>query len=202
MPILKNRLLMYVLAVIAAFAVWNMINPYLLRLVASSVVPAARQASSQVRLSISCQDSKYLTATVSNSGPEDTAVIFGSVLANGRKYLVDGLVLQVKRTDSGGVEEYGYHPRDYPAAIGGRIDDWLTPLPVSGKYAIALEAAEFWSSRFERLDTFSQNAQLSLRLPIRAATRVTSNPDLRLFRVWTGASILRSNEVLVPQQCR
>jgi hypothetical protein len=32
MPILKNRLLLYVLAVIAAFAAWNIANPYLQRL--------------------------------------------------------------------------------------------------------------------------------------------------------------------------
>jgi hypothetical protein len=201
MPILKNRLLLYVLAVSSAFAVWSITNPHLQRLVASSVVPAAKQASSQVRLSISCQDSKYLTATVSNSGPEDTAVIFGTVLANGRKYLVDGLTLQVKPADKGRGEEYGYRPLDYPAAIGGRLDDWITSLPVGGAYTMTLEASQFWSSQFERQDTLPQNAQLSLRLPIRTP-RVTSNPDMRLFRVWTGASILTSNEILVPQQCR
>jgi hypothetical protein len=111
MPIWKNRLLLYVLAVIAAFAISNMANPCLQRLVASSVRPDAMQAPSpQVRLSVSCQDSKHLTALVSNSGPEDTAVIFGTVLANGRKYLVDGLTLQVKRLDNEPVEEYSYRP--------------------------------------------------------------------------------------------
>ena len=46
-----------------------------------------------------------MTATLRNVGAQDTAVIFGVGLANGGKYLVDRMTLQVATGSNGFVEQ-------------------------------------------------------------------------------------------------
>ena len=137
-----------------------------------------------------------MTAVIRNGGPDDTAIIFGVALANGRKYLVDEMTLQV--TGGGRVEEYRYRPMHYPGVIAGRIDDWIVPLPVGTSYTLTFQPVDFVSTSV-RLNDLPKDARLSLRLRTRGAT-TSPQPDvmgLRGFHVWTGSNLLTSNELPV-----
>ena len=154
---------------------------------------------------LACEDSQRFTVSIHNGGTTDTAVIFGLVLANGSKYLVEDMTMQVT-TDSGRlVEHYKYNPRHYPAGIAGRADDWIVPLPVGASYSLTLTAADFLvGATYERRDSFPPDALLSLRLAIRGPTE-RPNLDvtgLRLFRVWKGSAMLTSNEIAISERCR
>jgi len=158
-----------------------------------------------ISVALACEDSQRMTVTIRNGGTADTAVIFGVVLANGSKYLVDDMTMQVTTGSGRVVEQYKYHPRHYPSGIAGRVDDWIVPLPAGASYSLTLAAADFIvGANQERRDSFPPDALLSLRLPIRGPTEAP-NLDvtgLRLFRVWTGSTMLRSNDIAISERCR
>ena len=56
---------------------------------------------------LACEDSQRMTVTIRNGGTADTAVIFGVVLANGSKYLVDDMTMQVTTGSGRLVEQSG-----------------------------------------------------------------------------------------------
>jgi hypothetical protein len=169
----------------------------------SSVLGASAQdGPSPISFTVRCQNAQQLTFTIQNVGLEDTALIFGSVLANGRKYLIAGLKLQTELPD-GREDQYDYRPDDYPVRIGGRVDDWIVPLPTGASYVMQATASQFLSKAHGRLSAWPKAAQISLRLPIR-----TPNPNqptdvvgLKLFRVWRGTDALISNRITVPSEC-
>jgi hypothetical protein len=153
--------------------------------------------SPQIRLELQCRQSGDLLATIHNQGTADTAVIVGAVLGNGAKYMVGHLSLSI-RTD--GQSDYFrmYRPSHYPARIGGRLDDWIVPLPVGASYALQLQASDFegWRS----ITSFPAST-LAVRLEVRRPS-VWASADAKLFRVWTEKDALVSNEVHVPDECR
>jgi hypothetical protein len=157
--------------------------------------PAAEQRP-QLRLELQCQRPGVLLATIRNDGSVDTALIFGVVLANGAKYMVGNLRLFIKTE---GQPEYVrlYQPTHYPAVIGGRVDDWVVPLPVGASYGLLLRVADFQGWR--DLSTFPAST-LSVRLPVTGPSAHAS-ADAKLFHVWTEQDALTSNVVQMPGDC-
>jgi hypothetical protein len=149
----------------------------------------------RVALIARCHEPDRVTLTFRNVGNEDTAILLGSILANGRKYMVDGLRLRVKPADGPEVN-YEYLPRDYPAVIGGRIDEWVVTLPVAASYVMQVEPAHF------HLEDWTRSTQISFRLSLRAP-----NPNqlaqgwLHASRVYGGTGELFSNAFVVPDEC-
>jgi hypothetical protein len=153
--------------------------------------------SPQIRLELQCHDSGRLLATIHNQGNADTAVIFGVVLGNGAKYMVGHLSLSIR---TAGQPEYFrmYRPSHYPVHIGGRLDDWIVPLPAGASFGLQLQASAFegWRS----ITSFPAST-LTVRLEVRGPSE-SASPDAKLFRVWTEKDALVSNEVHVPDECR
>jgi hypothetical protein len=166
-------------------------------LIVSTLQVNAGPPSPQVRLALRCLPTGELQATLRNDGTADTAVIFGAVLGNGAKYMVGHLSLLV-RTEGQSESFRMYRPTHYPSHIGGRVDDWIVPLPVGASYALRLRASDFegWRSA-----TVFAPSTLTVRLELRGHSPHAS-PDARLFRIWTAKDALRSNEVDVPKDCR
>ncbi|MEO5896228.1 MAG: hypothetical protein ABIS06_11045 [Vicinamibacterales bacterium] len=158
--------------------------------------------SEPIRMVLSCQSTRALTVGFENVGTEDTALVIGMTLGNGRRYMVNGLVLQLKREDGGAAEIFRYSPQDYPGAIGGRVDDWIVPLPVRTSFQLKLDSSQFWSEQFQRPDSLPLKSKASLRLPVRAASPGTDLLGLKFLRIWTGSGTLTSNEISVPEDCR
>ena len=165
----------------------------------------AHAQTTPLSLWLACEDRGRITATIRNVGKDDTAVIFGVALGNGRRSLVDNMTLQITAPEGkGGGEQYQYYPPHYPGGVAGRVDDWIVPLPAGVWYTLNLEPTDFLTARNGRLSAFPQGARLSLRLPIRSPS-AGPNSDvvgLKLFRVWTGSTALASNEIAASQSCR
>jgi hypothetical protein len=157
--------------------------------------------SEPIRMVLSCQSTRSLTVRFENVGTEDTAIVVGITLANGRRYIMDGLTLQVKGDQSSGVESWriSHH---YSPNVAGRMDDWIVPLPIGGAFDLKLDASQLWSEQFNRLEGFPLNARVSLRLPLRAPNPGMDVRGLGLLRVWTGNGVLASNEISIAEQCR
>lgn len=158
--------------------------------------------SEPIRMVLSCQSTRALTVAFENVGTEDTAIVIGMTLGNGRKYMVNGLVLQVKRDDGSAAEIFRFNPPDYPGAIGGRVDDWVVPLPLRASFQLKLDSAQFWSEQFQRPDSLPLKSKASLRLPVRAASPNTDLIGLKFLRIWTGSGTLVSNEISISEKCR
>ena len=130
-------------------------------------------------------------ATIHNDGTADTAVIFGAVV-NGAKYMVGDLRVTVRRDDA--PDDFRmYRPKHYPVRIGGRLDDWIVPLPAGASYGLLLAVRDFegWRSM-----TSFQASTLELRLVVRAPS-FGNTP----IAVWTDRDALVSNQVHVPDDC-
>ena len=176
---------------------WWMTSFVLPFVLAATLQPAPTAKAPELRFRLECLAPGELLATIRNEGSADTAVIVGVVLGNGAKYMVGDLRLFIK---TGGEPEYVrvYRPRDYPAHIGGSLEDWIVPLPVNASFGLRLRVSDFegWRSR----TTFPAST-LSVRLVIRGPS-LSASPDVRLFRVWTEKDAIRSNQVHVPDDCR
>lgn len=172
-------------------------KPMLALVLATTFVMVGHAQLEPVTLWIRCEDARRIVFTIRNIGTEDTAVIFGSALANGARYLIDGLTLQVKRPD-GVTQRYSYQPRDYPGVLGGRVDDWIVPLPAGAAYSVTVDVADFAVGFASRLETLPQPAQIALRLDVRKPKL----SDLSNVKVWTGMGSLASNTFHAPADCR
>jgi hypothetical protein len=170
--------------------------------VAASTRGRAQGHDSPITLDARCQGSQ-VTLTIRNVGSQDTAVIFGVVLGNGIKYLVSELTLRANGSD-GSSNQYVYWPADYPNLIGGRLDDWIVPLPAGVAYVMPVTPSQFRvRSMGQRLSAWPTPARLSFTLALRTPNPTPSSDvvGLKLFKVWRGAEALTSNEVAVPGQC-
>jgi hypothetical protein len=139
----------------------------------------AVRRSADLTLTLECLDSRNIRFAISNIGTTDTALVLGLSVGNGRKYIIATLDLSVT-TPAGKNTEYQYSPRNYPPAIGGRLDDWIQPLPVTAVYAMSATHGDFLHG-LERLPAFPRNAELSLRWTIR-----NPKPDAMLLASWSG----------------
>ena len=167
--------------------------------------PTQDRQPQPVKLLIGCHGSDRLTVIIQNVGNDDTAVIFGVVLGNGRKYLVSGLTLRATSPD-GRIDQFEYWPADYPTSIGGRVDPWIVPLPVGTSYVMHASPPDFRSrirsGVFQRLASWPKPARVSLALPLQAPKSTNSDMvGLKLWKVWRDAEALISGELVVPGDC-
>jgi hypothetical protein len=164
---------------------------------------SAQETQLPIRLTVNCQNSQQLTLAIQNAGTSDTAVIFGHVLGNGGKYVIDELTLQVDFSDGQASAGYVFSPSEYPVRNPGRLDDWIVPLPAGVSYLVPAMASQFRTRLFGRLSEWPKGATMTLKLPLRAPS-AQQNPDLvglKLLKVWTGTDALVSNRITFPTTC-
>ena len=145
--------------------------------------------SKPVTLKLECVDSTNVRFELANIGATDTALRLGTALANGHRYMIDDLNLRMKPPNGNGTE-YHYWPRDYPVAIGGRVDQWFQAFPVGAVYRMSAKAEDFFA--FGRQPSFPPGVELSLRWNISAETPKNLFPLI----YWTGTLI--SNSCTAP----
>ena len=143
-----------------------------------------------------------LRATVRSRALDDTAVVLGIALANGKVYLPTGFTLRVRRSPGLEEEEFSYaHPQH--VRVNGRIDPWVVPLPRGSSYAISIPAGHFRpisGTSFKPLELSKEPFDMRLALDARPIERTSSDmPGLRLMKVWAGT--LASNVIRVPNDC-
>jgi hypothetical protein len=152
-------------------------------------VPVQQPESQPVTLTLECVDSATIRFEITNVGSTDTALPLGHALANGRKYLIDDLNLRMKPSNGNGTD-YHYWPRDYPSAIGGRLDRWFEALPSRASYRMSAKLEDFFG--FSPQDSFPRGVELSLRWTMSAETPKSLFPLV----YWTGT--LMSNSCIAP----
>ena len=149
-------------------------------------------AAGSVAMTVACErgPTQRLVVTVTNTGTSDTASVLGTVLGNGRTYMVQGLTLSVERSGRQ-TTSYDYRPRRYPAVVAGTISEWIEPFPTQASYVMHAESSDFWG-----LSEWPDEAQVSLTWQIHAPQ--TSGIPVTTF--WTGT--LQSNRIRLPAQCK
>jgi hypothetical protein len=129
--------------------------------------------------------------TIANIAVDDTAVLLGTVLANGRWYELRDLTLIVKGPDQDAPAEYQYRSAGYPTGVAGRIDHWILPLPGGSAFSMTVSPRDFFSPlTSNRLANLPSAATVIVRLVGRPVT-YDLNVDmtgLRNVRLWTGTA--------------
>jgi hypothetical protein len=156
----------------------------LMALAAWSPLPAQSQFHNRrqgdLTLTLECLDSTHVTFSIRNLGEGDTAVRLGTVVGNGRKYMIGDLQLRQKTT-AGRMSEHRYEPRRYPVAIGGSLGEWIHAIPARSSFTMSAEADDFWVGASGRVTSFAAGAELSLRLTI-----LDPRPEAMLLASWSG----------------
>jgi hypothetical protein len=153
-----------------------------------------------------CDNAQLVTLSIANVGSEDTAVMFGVTLGNG-KYMVSALTLQAALSD-GQINRFRYRPGDYPVRIGGRIDPWIVPLQVGATYTLHTSASQFMAANQagglgKRLTYWPNPAQISFELLLQKPESTNSDMiGLKVPNVWKGVEALTSNRITIPGDCR
>ena len=159
---------------------------------------AAQPPNPPLRLSLTCEQASELTFrfTIQNVSTAPTAAVIGMVLGN-RTYIPQSLRLTVSRPRVPVVHLEYISP---VGAVGGRIDPWLIALPAGASYSVAVPARRFRSESKLSEESFSQPANLRLRLTTREVGSL--NPDsqgLAFINVWIGE--VESELLRFPSQC-
>jgi hypothetical protein len=147
-----------------------------------SVTPPPEWAvsrSADLTLTLECRDPGHISFEISNGGATDTALVLGSTVGNGRKYMITALDLTLKSRE-GGRTEHHYSPRDYPSVIGGTVGDWVQAVPARAAYGMSATPGDFFHG-LERLTAFPPGAELSLRWAVRKPL-----PEAMLLAYWNG----------------
>ena len=162
-------------------------------LVVFTAFPSAALAQSDsVRLTLACDRATEPTFrfTFQNVGSAPTAIVIGSVLGNDRRYAL-GPLRFVLTHDSSPVTTFDYFD---VVAVGGRLDQWLIPLPVGATYTVPLAISNGYRPQFV--------AATSVRVSYTAPENRPHNPDVRglqFIHVWSG--ILESNQISLSDAC-
>ena len=130
----------------------NIRRPFVTQLSTAFVVCVlsvpARAEIPRVAVELECHasaDAVDLRITLPNVGATDTAVVLGNSIGNGSRYFADSLALDVKRNGSSAPERFQYSDPSGPAAVAGRVDPWIVPLPAASKYSLTRPIDHFWS---------------------------------------------------------
>jgi hypothetical protein len=179
----------WTVAIVIALLEASALSAYLPRLATATPIPMQTPESLPVTLTLECVDSANVRFEIKNVGSTDTALRLGMILANGRKYMINELNLRMKPANGNGTD-YNYFPRDYPVAIGGRLDQWFQAFPVRAAYRMSAKSEDFFA--FGRQSTFPKGVELSLRWTISAEEPKSLVPLI----YWTGTLI--SNSCIAP----
>jgi hypothetical protein len=120
-----------------------------------------------VELTLDCVDSTHITFAIRNVGESDTAVRLGSIIG-ADKYTIDDLRLRQKSTTDQ-ITETKYQPRRYPDRVGGRLEEWIQPIPARSSYVMSAESNDFWQFRQppgRKSVPFPAGAELSVTVTI------------------------------------
>lgn len=174
---------------------------YVFALLALTLGRQAFAEPPQLELKVQCQASgDYSTLRISllNGGQADTALVIGTSVGNGRRYVASSVVIEVKRSSDGPVEEYrvgGGLPR-----IAGRIDPWIVPLPVGSEFLLSLPTASLLSKQSASLNLMS--AEIMIRAAIVRHSNDRSDGEVAgpgLVKVFVGG--LQSAWLHAPSEC-
>jgi hypothetical protein len=153
-------------------------------------MPVQSVESPPVTLRLHCVDRANVRFEITNIGATDTSLPLGMAVGNGQKYMINDLHLRIKPLNgNANGAEFHYWPRDYPSAIGGRLDQWFQAFPVGAVFRMSAKAEDFWLGRYP---SFTPGLELSLRWNIAGETP----KDLFPLVYWTGTLI--SNSCTVP----
>ena len=130
-------------AIVVVLILVSVLSPYSPVRVTAMSIPMQLPESPPVTLTLECVDSTTIRCEITNAGSTDRALPLGQGLANGRKYLISGLTLRMKRSNGNGTD-YKYWPRHYPVAIGGRLDQWFEALPAGATYRMSAKLEDFF----------------------------------------------------------
>jgi hypothetical protein len=175
------------------------------------VLPAFGQTP-QVEMTLQCRSpakGAELRITLRNTGAKDINLVLGMTLGNGREYFADALFLEVKRRDSDVVESYQYADPGRSAAIAGRVDPWIVPLPAGSEFSITRPVSQFWSRDPAKMARASGqlsfgNGPLDLRLKLisRPQDRPRGDDAVGAGLVHVMPAELQSQWIHVPEDCK
>jgi hypothetical protein len=159
--------------------------------VLSALVFPVRADSDPIRLTLACESATEPTfrLTFQSVASEPTAIVIGAILGNDRRYALGPLRFVLTRGSS--TETIDYFD---VVAVGGRLDQWLIPLPVGTEYSVPLAISNGYRAQFA--------APTRVRVSYTAPGNRPLNPDLKglqFIHVWTG--MLDSNQISVPDSC-
>jgi hypothetical protein len=125
--------------------------------------------------------------SIRNIGTNDTSLVLGYMLANGKVMLPKniGLIL----TDSSGkTRKLTFSDRRYPA-VSGRIDDYVVPLRAGSTYSLRLGLTEFVSLDTNEFDIKLKPGTNKLSAQFQGTAAEIPNLDMqgvKLMKFWTG----------------
>jgi hypothetical protein len=177
----------------------------------SAVWPAFGQTP-QVELTLQCQTSAKATdlrMALRNTGTIDANLVLGITLGNGREYIAETLILEVKRRDGDDVESYQYSDPDRSYAIAGRVDPWIVPLPAGSEFSITRPLNQFHprvpgaSTRVAgQLSLEGGAMDLRLKLISRPQDRPRGDDTVGPGLVHVMPGELQSQWIHVPEECK
>ncbi|HZS27757.1 MAG TPA: hypothetical protein VFB76_11045 [Candidatus Angelobacter sp.] len=122
-----------------------------------------------------------------NTGENDLILNLGIMLANGRKQYPNAIVLVLTDQDR---KSRRLELRD-PAAIGGRMDPLIVPLPVGSSYSLPVDLDKYWAAASREIEYKLNPGSYSLVAEFtgRAVSRQSANLDVKgiaLMPYWEG----------------
>jgi hypothetical protein len=174
---------------------------YLFALLALAFGPVAFGEPTQPELKIQCQmsaGSPILRISLLNESTSDTAIVIGMSIGNGRWYVADSVVVEVKRAHDGPVEIF--RPGGGPPAIAGRVDPWIVPLPAGSEFSLALPMAKLFSRSGDSLRLGT--GEIFVRASIARHSNDRFNAEMvgpGLVKVFVG--VLHTEWLRAPAEC-
>jgi hypothetical protein len=136
-----------------------------------------------------------------NAGESDLVLNVGMMLANGQKQYPNAVVLIL--TDAQG-KTRGLSLRE-PAAVGGRVDPLVLPIPVGATFSIPVDLDKYWAAASKEFDyklkpgSYSREA----RFTGKGVSQQEANLDVKgiaLMSYWMGTVTSNRLQFEVPSQ--
>jgi hypothetical protein len=157
--------------------------------------------SHKIELAVQCQGSSLgatqLRITLRNAGSVGTAIVIGSSIGNGQRYVADFVALDVKRDSNSAVEEF----RPDLGRIAGRVDPWIVTLPAMSEFSFLQPISGYYSS--STIQPLEIGSGIDVRLRWVAPTNPPFGGELvggDLVRVFTGEAM--TEWLRLRDQCR
>jgi hypothetical protein len=161
---------------------------------------ARAQPEVPLRVLMACSRGQEMAfrVTIENVGATPVPVVLGGILGYHKKYFLGSTRLIVRRDPL--PEQILNYVDPSIAAVAGRVDPWLVPLPPGGSYTIVLPARHFVSPGKHVADDFSSPARLRLELKTFEIEPNVDTQGLQFVKPWIGT--VTTDWIEVPQGCR